>query len=87
VRADRLTFGAGWRRSRTLLAATAGSVLLQVLMATVPWLRPVLHLSPLPPQSWVLATVDALIPVAIFDAVRILGSHGHPTPAARQRYQ
>ena len=69
ARGQRRAFEPGWSRNRFLLAATGGSIILQVLAGTTPIGRHLLDLDALPVWSWVLAPAAALIVVGALDAV------------------
>ncbi|MET1001539.1 MAG: HAD-IC family P-type ATPase, partial [Acidimicrobiia bacterium] len=86
-RARRWTFERGWWRNAGLLAAVAGSLLLQVPAFATSVGRSVLGLAPLPPGGWALAAVSALVAVFTIDLARMLARRrvvARPLRAARE---
>ena len=57
--------------NRWLWGATVMCVLLQLAAVYVPWLRQVLHTTPLAVADWGLIAVAALTPVAVVEAVKM----------------
>ncbi|HWL35577.1 MAG TPA: cation-transporting P-type ATPase [Frankiaceae bacterium] len=69
-RGSRRAFEPGWARNRLLLAAVAGSVVLQGVLLAVAPLRSAFGLAVLPPVGWLLAAGVPAVLVAVTDVAR-----------------
>lgn len=72
VRTDRGSGFRGASRNRWLWAALATTAVLEAAALTVPPLREVLGLRPLPAAGWLVSTVLALIPLGAVQVVRMM---------------
>jgi Ca2+-transporting ATPase len=65
-------FSKGWWRNRTLLAAIAGSILLQAIVFAIAPLRDALNLATLPFEGWLMAVLAAGCAVAVIELLRVV---------------
>lgn len=78
-RSSRWSFERDWWRGRIVVAAVAGSLLLQAIAVTVAPVADALRLEPLDRSAWVHVVVAGLAPLVIIDVVRVI------TAALRQK--
>jgi len=68
--------------NRWLLAAIAFTVLLQLTVVQIPFLRQVLNTVPLSWRDWQLILACTLVPLVVVEVVKLVGHRPRPEPAA-----